>query len=187
MDLGTLPAGWASWEIEAIMPGSRRTMDERLVRRGAWVRKMVSDRVFELPAGAPVRRRALTTGVRGSFGLINRLDFDAALRAYGDSCHLFYEDGAALGIDREGTGREGIKRFLNQFDDAFGKRVFRPTTIVDPGGPTVAGKVEAVAKGHASGVEIGLVIWNAWTFRGGAITDQYMAADRDKVFSRLLG
>ena len=185
MDLGELPEGWVSWEVEPIEPGSRRTADERLVGRGGFVRRVISNRVLDLPAGAPPRRRAFTSGVRGAFALLNRLELDGCMRAYADDCHYFYEDGAALGIDREGTGREAIKRFLGQFDDVFGQRIFYPTLLIDAGGPTLVGRVEAVAQGHVSGAEVGLVTWNAWTFDRGSITEQYMSADRERVLARL--
>ena len=187
MDLGLLPEGWVSWEIEPIEPGSRRTLDERAVGRGSVSRAVVSKRVMELPAGSPIRKKFVTSAIRGAFGLMNRLEFDGMLRTYAEDVTFQYDDGLVVGITGEGRGRQALRDFLLQFDDVFEQRLTFPRLVVDPGGATFAGFVEARTREPRSGMELTVPMWNVWTIENGVVARQVVTGVRDAALSQLPG
>jgi hypothetical protein len=185
MDLGPLPEGWVSWEVEPIEPGSKRTLDERLVGRGKLTRQLISNRALDLDAGASMRRRLLTSGIRGGYGLVNRLELDPVLRMYAEDCEYIYDDGAPLGIAGKAHGRDEVRALFNQFDEVFEQRFYFPRLVVDPGGSRFGGVVDSRAIAHASRIEVSVRLWHAVEMRDGLIRRHLISSEREAALTRM--
>jgi hypothetical protein len=149
-----LPEGWARWELEPIEPGGRRAADELMVARGKLAGAILTKRVMERPPGSRLRKRFLTSAVRGGFAMMNRREYDSMLGSiYAADVELAYED---LFLDASGKqhGIEEVEEYLVSVEDAYSAIVYRPAQIVDPGGSAFAASIDTTVTGRSSGIEM---------------------------------
>lgn len=172
-----LPPGWARYEVEPIAPGRRRTADELMVARGRLTRTVVAKRVLDLPPGSRIRRRLLVSAIRGAFGLLARRDYKGMLRGYDEDCEIVFEDMPDAGPEGLRRGHGAVEDWLRSLEDA-GEVAFRPEEIVDPGGPTFAGRIETTIVGRGSGIELDFQQGFLWTIHDvGLVTRQHIFRD----------
>ena len=185
MDVGELPDGWVSWEIEPIEPGARRTADEVMASRPNGFSRLLTQRVLQQKAGSWARRRGLTTSIRGGFGLLNRQDYRFLDSSYTPDCVVEYSGLSGLALPPVATGFKEVRDVLEEMRSPFESVVHLPAIAIDAGGPTSAAAVRTVYTGARSGLELSDTFWYCWELKGSRIKRQLVTTDRDAMFERL--
>lgn len=182
-----LPEGWVRWEVDPIEPGGRLSADELMVARGNRAGAFLTKRVLERPPGSRLRKRTLTSSVRGAFGLMNRRDYDAMLVSiYARDCELTWQglflDAGDAGVQR---GTAEIREYLESFADVYSSVIYRPLELVDSGGTAFAGRIDTVATGRSSGIETRLEQGIVWDFELGRLKRQYIFREFGAAIAKL--
>jgi len=181
-DIGELPPGWISWEIEPIEPGGRRKADEVLAGSVNALSRVVSRHVLRQEAGSSRRKRGLTSSVRGGFGLINRRDY-SFLDSFAEDCHVKYAAITGLGMAADAHGPEEVRNTLEENWEPFESITQLPRVIIDAGGPQFAAGVEVIWVGKSSGLEIREFYWYVWCLENNEVDRVLVTTDRNEAFA----
>jgi hypothetical protein len=143
------------WRIEPL-ERSRRGLDERVRLAAPGIARRLGRRLMELPAGAPMRRRALTQNVRVGMAAMNRADYDSVVSGIHPDAVLQPHGKGQGGLDFEPEyhGPQGVRDFLIQWKSGFDYFRYEPREIADAGGAHFALKVGVFGRFAGSGTEL---------------------------------
>lgn len=143
------------WPVEPL-ERSRRGLDESVKLAMPGLAQRLALRIMNLPAGAPMRRRALTQNVRVGMAAMNRADYDSAVSGVHPDAVLQPPGRGQGGLDFEAEyhGPEGARRFITQWKSGFDYFRYEPREIADAGGAHFALKVGVFGRFAGSGTEL---------------------------------
>jgi hypothetical protein len=146
---------WISLRREK--PPSRRTVDEAIFVRAPAVFRALARLTLKLPRGSRLRQALIRRSVLLSMGAWMRRDFEAGLIRYAPDAVIGPGEGdARLRLDLEASyrGPDGVRAFLQGFQDAFGDLTYEPQWIVDLGGDRFVMILHHSLRGRASGASV---------------------------------
>jgi hypothetical protein len=91
---------------------------------------------LKLPRGSRIRQALIRRSVLLSMGAWMRRDFEFGVIRYAPDAVLVLGDSDRMRLDLEASygGRDGVRAFLQGYQDAFGDLTYEPQWIVDLGG-----------------------------------------------------
>ena len=162
--------GIERWPVEPL-ERSRRGLDERIRLAVPSVGQRLGRRLMALPAGAPLRRRALTQSFRVGFAAVNRGDYDSANAAVHPE-GVLQPPGKGMGgldFDPEYHGPEGFTRFVTQWKAGFDYFRYETREIADAGGAHFAFKVGVFGRFAGGGSELADEWATIYTLKDGLV------------------
>jgi hypothetical protein len=175
------------WEVEPL-ERSRRGLDERLLMAAPGLRRLLVPLVLRRPLGSPLRRVLITRNLRVVIAAINRSDYESMSSFLHPDVelHMVPDDPArATGLDPVYRGAAGYIRSLDEWKEAFGAHRYELREIFDPGGARVGGRMEEVARGLGSGVEVRQPSFYVWEVGDAALRRQWIFWTADAMFQLL--
>jgi hypothetical protein len=161
---------WISLRREK--PPSRRTVDEAIFVRAPAVFRALARLTLKLPRGSRLRQALIRRSVLLSMGAWMRRDFEAGLIRYAPEAVIGPGEGdARLRLDLEASyrGRDGVRAFLQGFQDAFADLTYEPQWIVDLGGDRFVMILHHSLRGRASGASVEQVSGHRLELRDGLV------------------
>jgi SnoaL-like domain len=141
------------WEVEPL-DRSRRGVDERLALLAPGLRRRVTRRAMNEPAGSTFRRKLLTRAVRVAGAANNRRDYDSMLVSYHPDVELIPPAPEESVFEPVYRGHEGVRRFLDAWKSGFGEHRYEVREIADAGGSHFALRFGLIAKIARSDTEV---------------------------------
>jgi SnoaL-like domain len=138
-------------------PPSRQTVDEAIFVRAPAAFRALARLTLKLPRGSRLRQAMIRRSVLLSMGAWMRRDFEAGLIRYAPDAVIGLGEGdARLRLDLEDSyrGRDGVRAFLQGFQDAFGDLTYEPQWIVDLGRDRFVMILHHSLRGRASGASV---------------------------------
>lgn len=135
---------------------SRRGLDERITLAVPWFSRWLATLAARQAAGSRLRRAMLTRAVRVGVAANNRRDYEAMLVNYHPEVELIppSKGHSILGFDPVYRGREGVRRFLEQWKSGFGRHTYDAREIADAGGARFAIRMGLSGTIRDTGVEV---------------------------------
>lgn len=114
--------------------------------------------------------------IRGVYDAFNRGDFEAAAASL--SADVCWEDPPELPGSDVHRGREGVKRFWQEFTDPFDRYEMRLGAFEEVGGHWLV-EVHVSGHGRGSGLDAEADFTQVWTIADGAVLRSRSYLDRD--------
>ncbi len=175
------------WEVEPL-ERSRRGLDDRLLMAAPWLRRVLTGFVLRRPPGSPLRRSLLTRNMRIVIAAINRGDYGSMSSLLHPDVELHMQPDnreRAPGLDPVYRNRTGYVRALDDWKEAFGAHRFELREIFDPGQTRFGGRMEEIARGLGSGVEVRQPSFYVWEIEGAALRRQWILRTPEAMFQLL--
>ena len=146
---------WIS--LRGAKPPSRRTVDEAIYVRVPTVFRALAWLTFKLPRGSRLRQAVIRRSALQAQGAWMRRDFEVALIRFAPGYVLTMGESDRMRLDFEASyrGRDGVRAFMQTYQDAFGDSTYQPHWIVDLGGDVFVMLVHQSLCGRASGASSG--------------------------------
>jgi hypothetical protein len=175
------------WEVEPL-ERSRRGLDERLLMAAPWLRRVLTGFVLRRPPRSRLRRSLLTRNMRVVIAAINRGDYASMSSLLHRDVELHMQPDnreRAPGLDPVYRDRAGYVRALDDWKEAFGAHRFELREIFDPGQTRFGGRMEEIARGLESGVEVRQPSFYVWEIEDAALRRQWILRTPDAMFQLL--
>ena len=153
----TVPEPEPIWiSFEGTEPPSRRNLDAAIFARFPAVLRTSARFTFRLPRRSKLRHAMLRRAVLQSMGAWMRADFKLALARYDPDATLTANtsDRLRLDIDTSYRGRDGIRAFIETYQEVFSGQTYEPEWLVDFGDNRFAMLLHHDLRGRASGIEV---------------------------------
>jgi hypothetical protein len=139
------------------------------------------------PTGSRLRRVVITRLLQLGLAANNRSDYKSlSIGLHPDvELHLTAE-GAAPELEGVHRGRAAYIHVVLAWKESFGKNRWEPREIFDPGGRRFGARIEVVARGTGSGVELRRQEFYVMELEDGLLRRQRLATNQDAML-RLLG
>jgi ketosteroid isomerase-like protein len=159
---------------------SKRTLDARIFVRFPAVFRTVSRLTFRLPRHSRLRQAILRRSVSRAQGAWMRDDFEFGLIGYAPDAVLTVEvrPGTRLDLEPSYRGRDGVRAFIQTFQDAFGDLSYEPQWLVDLGDNLLVMLLKQSLRGRASGVVVEQVSAHRLHVRNGQVAREEVHAGR---------
>lgn len=160
----------------------RRTLDERVAIRFPRLRRLAGRSLFRLPPRSRLRQALLARAIARAYAAANRRDFELVLTGNDPGSYEYRPsiDYLPPDMDTAYDGHDGYREFWRQWLEAFGDIRWDPEEVIDFGPRTL---VTARQSGHGSGsgVAVGQLMFQVFTFRDGLVVRQEDFTDRSKA------
>jgi ketosteroid isomerase-like protein len=167
---------------------SRRTLDERLMVFLPGVFRWSGTLMRRLLPTSSRMRRALTARMMCSqYEAINRGDFELAELFCAPGVEYVWEYVRGLPMDLHDVyrGREGLREYVQKWEEAWENPRSEVEGLIDPGGDQIAAMVRVRGRGRASGLEAELRLIEVMTLRGGLLTQLVAYQDLSQALAEL--
>jgi ketosteroid isomerase-like protein len=160
---------WIS--LKGAKPPSRRTADEAIYVRVPAVFRALAWLTLKLPRGSRLRQAVMRRSALQAQGAWMRRDFEAAVFRFAPAYVLTLGEGDLERLDFEASyrGRDGLRAFVQTYQDAFGDSTYQPQWIVDLGGGVFVMLVHHNLQGRASGASVQQTIAHRLEIRDGLV------------------
>jgi len=167
---------WISFGGEK--PPARRTIDDSIVARFPAVLQMLARLTLALPRRSRLRQTLLRRSILQGMGAWVRGDFELGLVRYAPDVVLTPAARPGLTFDFEESyrGRDGVRAFVQTYQDAFSDLAYEPQWLVDLGGDTFVILVHHSLRGRASGVEVEQITAQRVRVRAGLVVREEVYA-----------
>jgi hypothetical protein len=152
-----VPATEAIWiSLRGTEPPSTRTLDATIWARFPAVFRALASFTSRLPRHSRLRQALFRRAVLQAMGAWMRGDFELALMRYTPDAVLTAEARARVRLDFEPSyrGRDGVRAFIETYQDAFGDQSYEPKWLVDLGDDLFVMLLQHSLRGRASGVKV---------------------------------
>jgi SnoaL-like domain len=164
-------------------PPARRTVDAALFARFPALLQALVRLTLALPRRSRLRQALIRRATLQAMGAWTRGDFELGLMRYAPDVVLTAgeSDLARLDFELPYRGREGVRAFVQTYQDAFGDQSYEPGWIVDLGGDEFVLLVHHSLSGRASGAEVEQVTAQRVQLRKGLVVREeiHTAAGHD--------
>lgn len=146
---------WIS--LRGAKPPSRRTVDEAIYVRAPALFRALARLTLKLPRGLRLRQAVIRRSVLLSMGAWMRRDFEAGLIRYAPGAVIGPGEGDvrfSLDLEASYRGRDGVRAFIQSYQEAFGDLTYEPQWMVDLGGDVFVMLLHHSLRGRASGASV---------------------------------
>ena len=145
---------WIS--LRGAKPPARRTVDEAFYVRVPAVFRALARLILKLPRRSRLRQSVIRRSTLEAMGAWMRGDFEFGVIRYAPDAVLAIGDSDRMRLDLEASyrGRDGVRVFLQTYQDAFGDWTYEPRWIVDLGGDVFVMLLQQSLRGRASGASV---------------------------------
>jgi hypothetical protein len=153
-----------------------------------WLRRVLTAFVLRRPPGSPLRRKLVARNLLVVIAAINRGDYESMSSLLHPDVELYMlpdNPERAPGLDPVYRDPAGYVRALDDWKVAFGAHRFELREIFDPGSTRFGGRMEEVARGLESGVEVRQPSFYVWEAEAAALRRQWILHTPDAML-RLL-
>lgn len=179
-----MPSPQPIWiSFRGSQPPSGRTVDSGIFARFPAALGVLARFTLALPRRSRLRQALLRRSVLQAMGAWTRGDFELALVRYAPDVVLTPEVRAGMTFDVAPSyrGRDGVRAFVETYQDAFSDQSYTPKWLVDLGGNAFVILVHHSLRGRGSGVEVEQVTAQRLELRKGLVVreDVYAATAQD--------
>jgi ketosteroid isomerase-like protein len=167
---------WISFEGER--PPARRTLDASIQARFPATLPMLARFTLALPRRSRLRQSLLRRSVLQAMGAWVRGDFALAVLRYAPDIVLTPEarTGMLLDFAESYRGHDGVRAFVQTYQEAFSDLSYQPQWLVDLGDDTFVILVHHTVRGRASGLEVEQVTAQRVRLRDGLVVREEVHA-----------
>jgi hypothetical protein len=167
---------WIS--LRGAEPPSRRTVEEAIFVRAPLLFRALAWLTFRLQRGSRLRQAVIRRSVLQSQGAWMRRDFEPALIRFAPGAQLVTGEGERTRLDFEASysGRDGVRAFIQTYQDAFEDSTYEPQWIVDLGDDVFVMLLHHRLRGRASGASVEQVSAHRVKLRNGLVVREEVYA-----------
>ena len=178
---------WISFGGEE--PPSHRTIDAAVMARLPAVLRLLARLTLALPRRSRLRQVLLRRSVLQAMGAWTRGDFELAVMRYAPDVELtpVPRPGMTLDLAESYRGRDGVRAFVQTYQDAFSDLSYEPEWLVDLGDNALVILVHHTARGRASGLEVEQVTAQRLQLRDGLVVREEVHAAPEHDWDAVVG